>query len=1358
MTTTPQTNKPAEKKTKLKIKQLVKYVAVGCVAVVGIGIGSSVIVFLNLDHFKHRIQRIVAKETGFKLDYNRLTTGFTWYAEPYIKIDNLSLTNPQIKNQFFQLKQLYLSLSWASIWQQLPIFDNVVIVGSKIALEYDQNDNLLLNKQPLINLAQPTTLDFDVTKYLLQQHSLTVGQIDLSLIDSKHKILPLSIDDINLTLRHNLEFANELALEAKLVHSTIKAKLGFNGNSITNFRSWSDGLLTINSVGKRGYLVNINALVKDYELEHITANIDSNRNVFNSYSKDYGRLNDFSGQAKFVRTSFNNYQLTATNMTLSTEYGYLLHNANINGHVKLGHGGYFDINNLSLAGFNSLLQYKQAEQKIKFDGDISAVHLKWDGKLLNPQHLTLSTHFKNITLKSDESNIPSFNNLSGTISTEKDHGQIALSMKNSEIKLPQYLRQPLLVNNMDAIIAWKLESNNNAQLNWQKAIFKTPELNLTSDGNYSLGNHLLQSNTIIKNINLAGIYKYLPVSIKKNTVDDLQKNLTGQINDLTIKIKGNPESIPFTKNDGDLLITGKINNANYIYDKELPSLNNVYGLLQIHNQKLTFKTTSAAIGELAINAGIATIPDITKENSIASASGEINTDSNEFIDFMANSPFKNEASELQNTVIINGQSKVGVKLSLPLNKPEKMTINGQLSVYNNDIRLKENESVSINDFNGTMNFSQTGMNDGKFTALLFNSPLEIKLPNSHHLEVVAPEFNYSNLISAFNPHLTEIIHGTATTKLDYDLDNQQVQLSSSLEHVALNLPQPLFKAESTIAPLNIDINLKEQANLINVNYNDTLFNTTQLSTTGKILSLKTAIGTSNLELNNNEANSPVSLKVQLNKTKIDEWLGFISRLNNILSNTNESSESSMTIATPAMAAESEGLIPYPISVEWDSNAFWYNNYNFDYGTFSATIYPRLILGVIKTPDVSGRIGYSSTLNHFSVDLDRVLFNTNNFLESIPNNTESQEEVYSLNESAESAIIIQNDESHVTNTLATFSNLHSESGINTINALTDSTSSINESSPAGESGIEVAEEVPRKRLNLPNADIIIKNLYFQDYYLGRFRANLLFQNDDLYVDNATLSNKSAYTKINFVDHCVGCQESAGEYVAVNIHSDIRDLGKTVQKLGQGDMFKKGNGSADVSLMWLGGIESFNPYHTIAYANLDIANGIVNVKPGLFGALLGVINLSALNITNLNHFNFNSLFGQNFVYNKMDSNLYLENGNLHIEKLNLTGDIAEVSTFGNYYLESQTIDTYLTVQPQIGGTVATTAGIVTLNPIIGGLVYLAQKIIGDPISKALAISYHVHGDVSSPTMTQIKVSKQIMENFKSSMSILPKQENE
>jgi uncharacterized protein YhdP len=132
--------------------------------------------------------------------------------------------------------------------------------------------------------------------------------------------------------------------------------------------------------------------------------------------------------------------------------------------------------------------------------------------------------------------------------------------------------------------------------------------------------------------------------------------------------------------------------------------------------------------------------------------------------------------------------------------------------------------------------------------------------------------------------------------------------------------------------------------------------------------------------------------------------------------------------------------------------------------------------------------------------------------------------------------------------------------------------------------------------------------------------------------------------------------------------------------------------------------------------------------------------------------NSFFGKGFAFDTLNTKLYLNNNQIKIQTFEMVGPIAAVNTFGNLDFANNQIDTFLTLEPRLGGTVATTAGIVTLNPFIGFFVYAAEYLVGEPINKALAMSFHISGNMESPVMTPTKINKQIINNFTSSLNIL------
>lgn len=1347
------TQKPAIKIT----RHIFRRAAGGCILAIGGCIGIASILFLNADRYKNDLQTIVQNSTGFNLDYDKLKTGFTWYGQPYIIINNLRVSSIENHNQFFKLKQLHLTLSYASLWHFMPIFEQIIASDSDLNFEFDKNNHLLLNRQLILDLNHPTKSDFNFSKWLIYQKNIDVKNIDVVVLDSKHEILPLIIDDIKFNLNHDNDYENQLSLEAKLAHSKIKWQLEFDGDDLNDYKTWSDAVITVNSIGNRGYLVNAKAEVHDGEIQYIKGNLDSNKNTFTSYSKDYGDVNNFKGQLSFVKTDTDKYKLTASDLTLNTEYGYLFRDAKIDGNVKFDHGGSLNVTNLNLSGLNSLLKYSQNEQRLEFSGDIKTVNVKWSGKMLKPEDLNFTTTFQNVALKSSAENIPSFNNLSGSIYAEKSTGTAQLVMNNSQISAPKYLHQPIKIAQLQSSIKWQIESHNTINVSWLNSSIKTPDFNILTNGNFSQKESNLQSTIKIDNVNMANIYKYLPLSIDKATVNDLQKNLTGHINDTTITINGNPRKLPFTNGGGKLAIIGKVNHANYLYANGWPKLSNVSGNISGTNQKLNFKTTSAEVGNLSISSGTISIADISSKSPMMTANGELNSNSKNFIDFILNTPLKKDIQSISEKIVVDGTAKTLVKMQIPMERPEKLTLDGQYMMYDNTLSLKDDESSNLQNISGKINFNQSGFRNGKLDAKLLGSNLEINIPNNHQIDALSPDFNYASLIDKINPKLETIISGRAKTNFAYDMNTEILKISSDLESVIINAPKPLQKVESINSTLDVSINFKDNANTAITNYNNVLFNTTQFTPDWKIKKSQIGIGTNNLDLAQDSDLYKISIKAKLENTYIDEWSSFVNQLSTDLKSDNKNdqieNDSESQNITNLDNKESEESI-YPIGVEWNSNAFWYKNYNFDRGYSYFTVYPKLILGQIVTPDIEGKIAYSILDNHVSVDMHRLIIDSKNY--STPNYKIVESIVSSSNESG--TAIVEESENTITEAfnpdVASLVKLKPESGINSINSLITKSNDNQIANNEQDETIDNEENI----VNIPSVDFIIHNLYLQNYYLGEFRGNIFEQHDELYMDNATIKNNAGITRINMINHCVSCEDSNNKYVALNIHSDVNNFGNTMLKIDQGDMFKNGSGSADISAIWSGGIEDFNAQNLIAYASIYMKNGIVNVKPGIFGALMGVINFSALNITNMNHFNFNSFFGQSFAYDSLNSNLYLEQGDLHIEKLELFGDVADVSSFGNYYLESKTVDTYLTVQPKIAGTIATTAGIVTLNPIIGGIIYLAQKLIGDPINKALAISYHVHGDVNNPTMTQTKISKQILQNFKSSINLLPNDDNE
>jgi uncharacterized protein YhdP len=289
---------------------------------------------------------------------------------------------------------------------------------------------------------------------------------------------------------------------------------------------------------------------------------------------------------------------------------------------------------------------------------------------------------------------------------------------------------------------------------------------------------------------------------------------------------------------------------------------------------------------------------------------------------------------------------------------------------------------------------------------------------------------------------------------------------------------------------------------------------------------------------------------------------------------------------------------------------------------------------------------------------------------------------------------------------------------------------------------------KSHTKVPDMMVRIKNLYVQNHYLGELNALVLQRNKAIYIESASLNNASSKTIFRVINHDIG---ESREYTELRLRTQIKDYGATISKLNIGDNLKAGNGVFDMGLKWRGGFTDFGIKKTLGYGQLNIKNGeFTHVNPGLFGTLLGVVSLNTF--TNMRGLNLNTFFGKGFAFNSWDMKVDIIFDQAKVEQLKLVSNAASISSFGTIDLNDNTVDSYLTVQPRLGAAVATTAGVVTLNPFIGAFVYAGEALIGNPVNKALGLSYHITGKVSDPEIVKFDLSDQIQQNFLSTTNIL------
>ena len=131
--------------------------------VVTISLAVTGFLFFTLDYYKPRIEKIIYTRTGYRLNLGRIQTTFNNRWLPQIILNDLSLSGKHNPNEFFKVKSIKLVISYASIWNLMPIFDTIAIDDTILTLTRTAKDEFLLNGFPFpenkLTQLRPNTLD-----------------------------------------------------------------------------------------------------------------------------------------------------------------------------------------------------------------------------------------------------------------------------------------------------------------------------------------------------------------------------------------------------------------------------------------------------------------------------------------------------------------------------------------------------------------------------------------------------------------------------------------------------------------------------------------------------------------------------------------------------------------------------------------------------------------------------------------------------------------------------------------------------------------------------------------------------------------------------------------------------------------------------------------------------------------------------------------------------------------------------------------------------------------------------------------------------------------------------------------------
>jgi len=197
-------------------------------------------------------------------------------------------------------------------------------------------------------------------------------------------------------------------------------------------------------------------------------------------------------------------------------------------------------------------------------------------------------------------------------------------------------------------------------------------------------------------------------------------------------------------------------------------------------------------------------------------------------------------------------------------------------------------------------------------------------------------------------------------------------------------------------------------------------------------------------------------------------------------------------------------------------------------------------------------------------------------------------------------------------------------------------------------------------------------------------------------------------------------------------DTTDAGSALSRLGYRSMMARGHGTLSGDLDWLGSPLELN-YPTLSgKLQLQLDDGrFTKVEPGNAARLLALLSLQALSRTLGS--GAGDSFAEGFAFSSIVADATLSKGVLATQDLRMVGHSAAVVMSGTVNLNTETQQLHLIVLPEVDASTAALA-LTVVNPVLGLGTWLAQTVLRDPLSRALALEYDINGTWADPIVVR------------------------
>ena len=422
-------------------------------------------------------------------------------------------------------------------------------------------------------------------------------------------------------------------------------------------------------------------------------------------------------------------------------------------------------------------------------------------------------------------------------------GRAQISVRDGALELPDVFEEAQLpLNRFDAEASWRIRGERieaqleNVQLSNADAEGTGQASWHTGDGPEQRFPGVLDLTATLTRAEATRVHRYLPLTVPAEARRYVREAvLGGASNKVDFRVRGDVADVPFEDpgDQGEFRISARLQDVDMDYvpgflqstgDASWPGLRKVAGDLVLDRNSLKVTVSEAGIAGapgVGLSQGEVGINDL-KGHSVLMMKARAQGPAPELLGFVQRSPVNAMTSEVLARSRIGGAAHGNFALQLPLHDSNATQVSGTVQFDGNDVQISP-DSPLLGRASGTLAFTEKGFTVRSAQARLLGGDVRFEggmQPDAEGVPRVLfrgqGEAHAEGLRDAglgFVSRLFQNASGSTayTLQLGFKGGQPEMQLASSLQGLALNLPAPLAKTAEASLPLRFDNTVLEMS-------------------------------------------------------------------------------------------------------------------------------------------------------------------------------------------------------------------------------------------------------------------------------------------------------------------------------------------------------------------------------------------------------------------------------------------------------------------------------------------------------------------------------------------------------------------